>query len=367
MLAPRISVEWNNESVSAAAPAVVLPFPARDRRATQPTKGAEAAGAAGSPLAATPQLGERPTLVPTGMREWLKAALILSLAAHAIVSIGMQLRFDDELERAAGAAAALSSEGTVTIPVEVVMESVLPSAPSPTNASAPDATEALPDPQQAESAEDAPPVPQMTTLEDLLPPPPEPAPVVLPNREETAQAALSVEANAPPSAAEAAQTPAAPAGTAVFDETAPMPLPREPIRGAEKQQASPSTPTRAASPSRSAGANSNGPSGAGGAADTGGRAAISSYFARVQAHLSRHRVYPPEARASGVSGVARVVFSLGRDGRVLSVSLARGSGHGVLDRAALAMVRRAAPFPPFPSEIAASRLEMGAPIRFDLR
>jgi protein TonB len=49
------------------------------------------------------------------------------------------------------------------------------------------------------------------------------------------------------------------------------------------------------------------------------------------------------------------------------VSLAGGSGHSILDQAAIAMVRRAAPFPPFPSEIATSRLEMGAPIRFDLR
>src|SRR5690606_31699692 len=197
------------------------------------------------------------------------------------------------------------------------------------------------------SAEDAPPVPPMTALEDLLPPPPEPAPAALPTQQEAAQMALPVEANAPPSPAETAQTPVAPAATAVFEETAPMPLPREPIRGAEKHESSPSTPSRAASPSRSAGANSNGSSGADGAADAGGRAAISSYFARVQAHLSRHRIYPPEARASGASGVARVVFSLGRDGRVLSVSLARGSGHGVLDQAALAMVRRAAPFPPF--------------------
>jgi protein TonB len=99
--------------------------------------------------------------------------------------------------------------------------------------------------------------------------------------------------------------------------------------------------------------------------ETGGQAAISAYFARVQAHLSR-QAYPPESRAHG-RGVVRVVFSLGRDGRVLSASVAEGSGQSALDQVALTIVRRAAPFPPFPSEIRESRLELGAPVRFDLR
>jgi periplasmic protein TonB len=367
MLAPRISVKWNNESALAAAPAVVLSFRARDRRAARAPDAADAAETAGSPLAATPQPSERPTLVPPRMRDWLNAAVVVSLAVHAVVSVGMHLRFGDDLERAAGAAATLASEGTVTIPIEVVVDSVLPSAPSPTNASSADAAEASPDPQKAEPAEVAAPVPQMMKVEGLLPPAPEPAPVALPAQHEAARLALPVEANAPPSPAESAEAPAVPAATAAFDETAPMPLPREPIRAAEKQVSSTSTPSRTVSPSRSASTNSIGASDAGGVAEAGGRATISSYFARVQAHLSRHQNYPAEARASGNAGVARVVFSLGRDGRVLAASLARSSGHDVLDRAALAMVRRAAPFPPFPSEIAASRLEMGAPIRFDLR
>jgi protein TonB len=196
-----------------------------------------------------------------------------------------------------------------------------------------------------------------------MPEPPDPAPVVLPTREEAQRLLLPEEESVPPLPAETAETPEIPASTMVFEATAPMPMPREPI----KERSAPSAASKAASPSRSAASNSTGSSGAGGAADAGGRAAISSYFARVQAHLLRHRVYPPEARSSGITGVASVVFSLGRDGSVLSASLARGSGHAVLDQAAVAMVRRAAPFPPIPAEIAVSRLEMGAPIRFDLR
>jgi protein TonB len=315
--------------------------------------------------------GERPTLAPFALRDWLKVALIASIAVHAIVYLVFQLRFEGDVERARGAAAALLSDGTITIPVEVVAESMLPSAPAPSNASSADASEPVPVPPQID----------IEKIKELIPPPPEPArvlfpqaaiempephepaPAVLPTREETARLALPEEESAPPLPAETAETPKVPASTMVFEATAPMPVPREPI----KQKSAPSTASKAASPSRSAASNSTGSSGAGGAADAGGRAAISSYFARVQAHLLRHRVYPPEARASGITGVASVVFSLGRDGSVLSASLARGSGHAVLDQAAVAMVRRAAPFPPIPAEIAVSRLEMGAPVRFDLR
>ena len=45
---------------------------------------------------------------------------------------------------------------------------------------------------------------------------------------------------------------------------------------------------------------------------------------------------------------ARITFSVGRAGNLLSASLAASSGHAGLDAAALAKVRRAAPFPPVP-------------------
>jgi protein TonB len=247
---------------------------------------------------------------------------------------------------------------------------MLPSAPAPSDAVSADASKPVPMPPQIDIAK----------IKELIPPPPEPAKVLFPEAaiekpeppkpsrealsdEEAKRLLLPEEENAPPAPAEAAETPELPASTMVFEATAPMPVPREP----PKQKSASSTASTAASPSRSAASNSEGSSGAGGAADAGGRAAISSYFARVQAHLLRHRVYPAEARAAGITGVAAVVFSLGRDGSVLSASLAKGSGHAVLDQAAVAMVRRAAPFPPIPSSIAVSQLEMGAPIRFDLR
>jgi len=358
MPAPRISPVRKESEAAPVAPAVVLAFPARARPGS-------------AAIAATPVRAERPTLAPFALRDWLKVALIASIAVHAIVYLVFQLRFEGDVERARGAAATLLSDGTITVPVEVVSESMLPAAPVPTDASSADASEFVPMPPEI----------AIEKIKELIPPPPEPARVIfpkasiempdppepasaeLPTREEAARLALPEDESAPPSPAETANEPGTPAATAVFEKTAPMPIPREPIR----RKSAASAASKAASPSRSAASNSSGAGGAGGAADAGGRAAISSYFARVQAHLLRHRVYPAEAEANVLTGAARVNFSLGRDGRVLSASLAESSGHVVLDQAAIAVVRRASPFPPFPPEIAASRLEMGTPIRFESR
>lgn len=372
-----LSVAETREPPTPSAPAVVLAFPGGKKLVPDvrpPQSGSIAEQRADEPLlSSNPVAGERPTLFQQGLREWIRVTLIVSLAAHAIAFLVFQFRFDDDLERAAGAAAALVSDGTITVPVEVVMESSLPSAPTPADASASDAEEANPTPpiDVARPTE-----PDLAKFVELMPPP-EPAPVVLPTRQEARELALPKEEIAKPIEAKSSARAEAPATPVREEIVPPMPPVREPIRETQEKQpprhaARPpapekSAPSRAASPSRAAAANSTGTSGAGGTTDAGGRAAVSSYFARIQAHLLRHRVYPPEARASGVTGVAQVIFSLSRDGRVLSVSLARGSGHRVLDQAALDMVRRAAPYPPIPSEIAASRLEMGAPVRFDLR
>ena len=51
----------------------------------------------------------------------------------------------------------------------------------------------------------------------------------------------------------------------------------------------------------------------------------------------------------------------------MSAALGHGSGAAILDEAALSMVRRASPFPPFPPGFGRSRMDFAAPIRFDLR
>lgn len=75
-----------------------------------------------------------------------------------------------------------------------------------------------------------------------------------------------------------------------------------------------------------------------------GNAAASNYPGLVMQRLSR--VPRPE---SSTRGTAVVQFSIAPDGGLASASIARSSGSAALDRAALAMVGKAQPFPPPPS------------------
>lgn len=107
------------------------------------------------------------------------------------------------------------------------------------------------------------------------------------------------------------------------------------------------------------------------AAPSAGRAAaaaaLPSYRDRLAAHLARYKQYPAASRATREQGTAMLSFTVGRGGQVLGSRLARSSGHPALDAETLAMIRRAQPLPPFPSEITQSSLSFTVPVRFSLQ
>ncbi|QFU08746.1 Gram-negative bacterial tonB protein [Rhodobacteraceae bacterium THAF1] len=74
-----------------------------------------------------------------------------------------------------------------------------------------------------------------------------------------------------------------------------------------------------------------------------GNAAASNYPGQVMARLNRVR--RPSIRATGQ---ARVAFTISASGRLSNVGIAGSSGSFELDRAAVRIVQRAAPFPPPP-------------------
>jgi protein TonB len=235
------------------------------------------------------------------------------------VAAALQLRFADGLERAAGVAAD-ASEDTLVVPVEVELQAVR-ATPSPADAASADALLPL----------------TTASINGISAPAPVPAP----------NTSLPEQAEARVPAAESAQT---------FE-----PALNRLAKRADRPNAGPASRSPAAVSSLA------GRAGAGGAAETGGRATVSSYEARVLAHLSRHRIYPPEAQRDGISGISTVRFALAADGHVISAALARGSGASLLDQAAVDMVHRASPFPPIPPEVGRARMDFAAPIRFDLR
>jgi protein TonB len=93
-------------------------------------------------------------------------------------------------------------------------------------------------------------------------------------------------------------------------------------------------------------------------AGAGGAALAANYNSRVFAHLARYK------RGPGSKGAATVSFALDGGGRVTSVRLTRSSGVAGIDQEAVAVVRRASPFPAPPDGRGRNFI---LPIQFDLR
>ncbi len=98
----------------------------------------------------------------------------------------------------------------------------------------------------------------------------------------------------------------------------------------------------------------------------GNPAANPSFRASVMAHLARYKRYPEAARIQRMRGRVMVTFSLDASGTVTGVSLAGSSGLSLLDTEALAMVRRASPFPRIPPETGQASASFTAPIVYDM-
>ncbi len=339
-----------------AAPAVVLLFPERKHEVPEVLPPGAVKAAPGkhgeAKLPETPATGERPTLFTPRVREWLKIAVVVSVLLHIVLVAAFHLRNEDDLARANGAAATASNDGTIVMEVDVIVTAPMPAAKKQTNFTKDGKN---PDPNAPQIRAEPKPQPKQELAK-------------VEAQKEAEKPALATDELAAPKPVESASVSEAP--KIVIEEKAPDPkkkeVTKEKTEKAEQKTAN-VAPSTAANPNRSASSASQGRAGAGGTEDAGGRAAISSYQAQVLAHLQRHRVYPNEAQSRGITGVARVRFSLASNGSVISASLAGSSGTGVLDQAALSMVRRASPFPAFPAGIQRAQLDFAAPIRFDIR
>ncbi|MBK5912370.1 hypothetical protein CCR85_12825, partial [Rhodothalassium salexigens] len=80
----------------------------------------------------------------------------------------------------------------------------------------------------------------------------------------------------------------------------------------------------------------------------GAQTLAADHDARVLARFSAAKRYPAAARLRGQEGTVAVRFTLDRTGAVLAAELAGASGRRTLDKAALAQVHRAAPYPAAP-------------------
>jgi protein TonB len=90
---------------------------------------------------------------------------------------------------------------------------------------------------------------------------------------------------------------------------------------------------------------------------------MQAYRQAIMAELAAERSYPRGPLLAGYEGAGTILFHIDRDGRLLDVAIETSTGRKALDRAALALVRSAAPFPAVPPEMP-DRLEVSLPIRF---
>lgn len=71
---------------------------------------------------------------------------------------------------------------------------------------------------------------------------------------------------------------------------------------------------------------------------------------RAQTALSEHLFYPPEAVAQGLEGEVILLLTLAPGGQLVSAAIARGSGHALLDQAALDAAQRIGALPGNPRQ-----------------
>jgi protein TonB len=90
--------------------------------------------------------------------------------------------------------------------------------------------------------------------------------------------------------------------------------------------------------------------------------AIAGWQQALVTRLARLQRYP--AQANGAAGVVSLGFNIDRQGHVVSSRIVKSSGSTVLDAEALALIKRASPFPPPPVTIADADLTFVVPIRF---
>jgi len=96
-------------------------------------------------------------------------------------------------------------------------------------------------------------------------------------------------------------------------------------------------------------------------------AAAQKWNMQVFTLLKRSLRYPSVAQSRGQSGTVQIVFALDRKGNVLDSRVVRSSGVAALDEEALALLRRAQPFPIPPPEFPGERVNLAAPITFNLK
>lgn len=95
-------------------------------------------------------------------------------------------------------------------------------------------------------------------------------------------------------------------------------------------------------------------------------ALYASYAAALERLIERHKTYPRVAQRAGLQGTVVVEVRIDGEGRILAVRVLRSSGHGVLDRAAVASIERIGRFNAPPAEVPWGDRPIEIPLQYTL-
>ncbi|MEA3489810.1 MAG: energy transducer TonB [Candidatus Omnitrophota bacterium] len=91
------------------------------------------------------------------------------------------------------------------------------------------------------------------------------------------------------------------------------------------------------------------------------------YQDMIKQRIQSCRKYPRRAKKRRIEGVTCLIFTVVSDGSVRDIKVVQSSGSDVLDKEAVAIVARAAPFPPIPGKFDRSYLTMEVDVVFMLQ
>ena len=92
--------------------------------------------------------------------------------------------------------------------------------------------------------------------------------------------------------------------------------------------------------------------------------AEAKYGRKLLSHVERHKRYPAAARSAGITGSTRLAITIDRAGGLSGARVSAGSGHRILDQEALAVARRAAPYPRPPEGVGGRTFSFAVTLRF---
>jgi periplasmic protein TonB len=145
------------------------------------------------------------------------------------------------------------------------------------------------------------------------------------------------------------------------------PLPRDPVAAQPPQPQPQPQENRGPTPPQPSAAQPQG-TGSPDAPGNDPRAAQqeADYRSLVRGYIGRNRFSPPQSRRAGLSGDIGVRFIVNRAGDISSVTIARSSGHELLDSEAVEFVRRLRSVPAFPRDLRRAEIPLNITLRFSL-